>query len=1086
MKQIFSKIMAVLLFSVFTVVVQAQDNLKTVSGNVVDSDGEPLVGVTVRVDGTDRGTITDVEGYYELQAAQNEYLSFTFIGMHTVQKQFAEDDSIDAVMVLDNNQLEDVVVVGYGEQKREHITSAIETVKIDEIEDLPVGNLSSALVGRVLGVSVSGGERRPGEGARIVIRNPMPNLSKDGGSDSPLYVIDGIIQVDADTGLNDNTYFNTLDATEVESISFLKDAAAAIYGARAANGVVVVQTKRGQKGPARVSYSGNLSIADEIYRVEMMDAYEYGLTRNIMNGPNGAGQEFDPNNPTPNGDYFFSPSELDHFRTLNHDFLDDNWTSAVTQRHNLNVSGGGDFGTYFGGISYFEQEGNLGTVNFDKWSFRAGSNVDITDGVKASFQVSGFYNQRGTTYADDDARGDDYGSLQNRPPYIPMYVGGLPFILEDADDLGIHFEEIERLQNLTTNNGNNVTVNANVDYEVPFIDGLKLQARFSRTETKDRGTQTGFRYPLYTFDGVDAVNNYVFYESGSGPLGENVQNNEIEIKNGDRILTDNSTRKRIQGNFTTSYGNSFGKNNLSALFSIEKSRSDHFKDRMMIENNVPLWSTGMFWQVPQDDADYSNTFNWRDEAGDLGYIGRLNYNFDEKYFGEFLFRADASTKFHPDNYWGGFYSLSGGWILSKENWFQSNLFDYLKLRGSVGLLGNDNVRQWRWLQTFGYSVDRGAVFGGDNNISPGMRASAAANESIRWSDERKYNLGIETRLLDNRLTASIDQYYNQGFNQLIDLTQGVPWTVGGGSTPLNYGESDIWGTEIGLDWSENIGSDINYGITLNTGWNNDKVVRGDFTAGEFYRPWETQPGESRDRGTWGYDYMGMFKNQQDIDNYVNQTGVTQMFNVSASEFKPGMLYYRDIRGMWDPATGTFAAPDGIIDENDRIQLKERQKGLTGFASTLRFKFRKLSLNSVLTANWGGYNVVEARDTFNENELSQLAENRPAFWADMFDPELNPDGTVPNMSREHGDVSSALSEFWHVNDFNIAVRNINISYSLPQKWVDKLNVSTMKFNLISMNPFILHNPFSDYGLGPDGNYGRYPTMKTHSLGFNLGF
>lgn len=1091
MKGTITKAFSVFLFLLVCWSGLAQDasGEKSITGTIVDYDGVPLNGVNVIEKGTANGVISDFDGNYEITVASDATLTYSYIGMKTIEKVVGQDVMLNIAMEEDAAALDEVIVsVGYTTQKREAVTGAVTTVKMSEVEDLPVSNLGAALAGRVLGVSINGGDTRPGKSASIVIRNPV-SLAKDGGNLNPLYVIDGVLQIDPNTSQNDATLFNSLDASEVESISFVKDGSAAIYGSRASQGVVIVTTKKGQKGPARFSYSGNLSVADETYRTKMMNAYEFGKTINIMNGPNGQGRDYDSADPAPERNYFFNPNELEHFKTLNHDFLEDNWTTAITQRHNMNVSGGSDAGTYFAGISYYTQEGNLGTLNYDRWSFRAGSSLNLAKGLKANFQVSGNFTDQGKTFnkVGGEDEEDDYQELQNRAPFLPMYIDGFPVQLAGAQSsklLGYHYEELERLQNLATNNGNNLTVNANLEYAIPFIKGLSVKGRYARTETTNRGTQLGFKYPLYEYNGPNDDDDYIYYESGSGIAGENTFSKIKSIKNGDRILIDNLKNQRTQLNFQMAYSRDFGKHSISGLFNVEKSESYYNKDRILKEG-VPIWATGQLWEAT---GSTENTFTFASETADLGYIGRLNYSYDDKYFAEVLYRTDASAKFAPSNYWGNFYSVSGGWIVSKEAFFKSKVVDYLKLRGSVGLVGKDNVKPWSFLQRFGFQDDKGAVFGGNSGVSSGLRASTPANVDLHWSDEIKTNFGVEARLLDNKMSLGIEQFYNMGTDLLLNLNQGVPYTVGGGTTAVNYGEIDSWGTEISLGWQDTIGEDFRYGATFNIGWNNNKVITGDFKDDENRKPWDSQPGESIDKGTWGYDYIGMFKTQGEIDAYLAETGITEILGKSADDLRPGMLYYKDVRGDWDSETQTFGEPNGIVDENDQVQLKKPAKGPQGFSSILKFGYKRFSINTVLSVGWGGYSDVSgtARSRMSRDRIYQNAENRPAFWANMYDPDLNPTGTIPNMAKNNSGINMVTSDFWEVDSFRMSIRNINLSYSLPSDIARKLKLNSFKFNLVAINPFIINNPYKTYGLPPSGDYARFPVLKTYSLGVKVGF
>lgn len=1118
MKKAISNALFLLLFSVVSLSGFSQaGGKKVVSGTVLDKSSVPLPGVNVIEKGTNNGAVTDFDGNYSISVNEGSTIVFTFIGMKTAEKVVGDQTTINVTLQEDTESLNEVIVVGYGAQKREAVTGAVESIKGEEIEDLPVGNLASALVGRVLGVSVSGGQSRPGAPAQITIRNPVSGnniRAKDMFATDPLYVIDGVVQIDPNTGQSDPTRFNNLDASEVESISFLKDASAAIYGSRAAQGVVLVTTKQGKKGPAKFSYSGNFSVSDETYRHEMLNAYDFARVTNIINGPNGLGATYDPADPNPgatNDGVFFSPAELEFFKTNSYNALDQYWSSASTQRHNLNVSGGSEDATYFGGISYYTQDGNLGTLNYDRWSFRAGSNINLAKGFKADFQVSGYFTDESKTTSKVGSENveNDFRQLQNRAPYLPMYINGLPAVQNGslaADLSGYHYGEIQRLQNLAVNTDHNVAVNLNVEYEVPFIKGLKLKANYARQMAAGGGNQIGGKFYLYDFYGANpdadtsGPNNgfgqtYIYYRDGSGPLGVNDVKSEYLVENGDRLLLDNTRSQNEQIRFQTSFDRDFGKHSVSALFAVERAERYQTKERI-IKSGVPDWADGMLWQAT-GTLDEQNTYNWKYESGDLGLIGRLNYNYDGKYYAELLFRSDVSAKFAPENYWGNFYSISGGWIISKEDFFKSNTIDFLKFRGSVGFVGKDDTRAWQWRQSFEYDpLDfNGAVFGGNGSLSGGLEPSRAANPDIRWGKELKTNFGLEARFLDNRLSASAETFYNIGTELLVNVNSGVPFTVGGSSAASNSGRADTWGTEISLGWDDSVGDDFSYGVNFNIGWYQNNIIEGNFSNEANWYPWQSnKPGPS-DIGKWGYDYLGMFRTQGDIDSYIAETGVTEILGIAAADLKPGMLYYRDVRGAWDPETRTFAPKDGIINQFDQIQLQKRAKGPQGFDSSIRLRYKQLSLNTVLSVGWGGYREVgSAKTPFISSNIISNYENRPAFWANMYDPEQNPTGTIPNLQRainqgspdSDGGINTVSSSFWQVSSFSMMMRNINLSYSLPKTLTDKVGVGNFRLNLVAMNPFILFNPYKKYGLSPYGSYNSYPVLRTYSLGVNIGF
>ncbi|GAB3649364.1 TonB-dependent receptor [Echinicola sediminis] len=1037
--------------------VQAEARVN-ISGTVTDEEGEPLPGATVTVLGTTKGTVTDVDGKYALDVEKGATLQFSFIGFEKKQVLVGNQAVINVSLVLDNNSLEEVVVVGYGEMKKSHLTGAVETLDASEIEDLPTGDISSALAGRVLGVGVSGGNTRPGSQASIRLRNPE-SLSKDGNGTDPLYVIDGVLQIGAD-GSNDASRFNNLDPAEIESISFLKDASAAIYGSRGANGAIIVTTKRGRDGKPRFSYSGSYGVNDEAYRTKMLSAYDFGMYYNIMNGPYGK------NATEGDDDRFFSQDELDYFKTIDYDWLEEAWSKASTQRHNLNVSGGTQKASYFASASYFTQDGNLSTLDYDRWNFRAGADIEVMDNLKAGLQVAGYYSDRTKTFNKIGGENDenDYRNLLLSPRYIPAYVNGFPVDLPSNRVGDYHYFEIQKLNNLATQRDQNMSVNLYAEYELPFIKGLKARLAYGRNMGSGRGTQVGTRYTLYEFDRLG--------DNGHIYDGAEVSNSR-EYRNGDRLYYSNQNFLSTQTNFTVNYANDFGLHSVSGLFSMERAEAESSQEDVWKEE--PTSFTNGQFSTAFGGIDGRTTGS---ESGSLGYVGRVNYSYADKYLAEFLFRSDASTKFAPENYWGKFYSLSAGWVISKEDFFNSSWIDFLKFRYSAGMLGRDEVKAWGWRQRYTFQNGKGGVFGGNAEASTGMKMERSPNRAATWSDEFKNNFGIDARFMDSRLSAVVEAYYNKETNKLMERTGNVPVTVGGTVAAENFGEINYYGFELGLGWSDNIG-EFRYGVDLRYGRSNNKVIVGNFNDVDSMYPWRPSAGQPTDNGTWGYDYLGMFRTQDDIDRYVEQYGITQVFGTVSDNLQPGMLYYRDVRGPLQ-ADGTFAGPDGVIDENDQIQL-EKGNASHGIGSTIKLGYKGFSLNAVLAASWGGWSEYDARKAMHQN-ISRTFESVPAYWGNIYDPTLNPNGRFPNPAHE--DISlSPRSEFWRVDSFRMFVRNINVGYSLPKQVTDKLKISNARMFLTILNPVSFYNPYG-YKNPIGGSWENYPVLRTYSAGLNL--
>ena len=1038
-------------------------NFVNVTGRVLDPNGKPVIGATVTIKGTTTSTQTDEKGVFRLNLPQgDEILIISFVGYKTME--FPVNNQTNVEVRLESTEaLDEVVVVGYGTQKREHLTGAIETIKAEEIEDLPSTNIGAALSGRMLGVGVSGGISRPGVPATINVRGAY-TVSKDGGTDQPLYVIDGVIQVTSQ-GTPDNSLFNSLVPSEIETITFVKDAAAAVYGSRGANGVVIVTTKRGQSGAPRISYSGSIAFNDEAYRPKMMSAYEFGRYMNIMNGPYGAAAQ-------PGNDNFFSDDELEHFKTIDHDWLEPAWKPSHLTQHSLNASGGTDRATYFANISYQGQNGNLSTVDYSRWNFRAGSDVQVSQNFKAGIQISGNYSNTIKTYNKIAGENDDndYRTLITTPRYIPMYVDGYPVRGPGANDLSqYHFYELERYNNLSDGKEQAMTVNAFAEYEVPYVDGLKARVSYGRNFSSGNTQRVGVRYDLYTFEML-GQNKHIY--DGAEMTGS------VSVKNDDRISYINTNGRSEQYNFNLTYNKKFGLHEVGGLFSVERAESESAQQNVMKDEPL-LTNNGQFHTA--FGAIDGATFAY--ESGSLGYIGRVNYAYDDKYLAELLYRSDASTRFAPENYWGNFYSTSFGWVLSNESFFNVDWVDFLKFRYSYGKLGKDDTRAWNWRQRYTFQQGKGTVFGGNEDATMGMRMEASPNRDAKWSDSYQQNFGIDAQFLDSRLSFGFDGYYYQGRNLLMELTANVPVSVGGTIASQNVGSIDTYGIELSVGWNDRIGEDFRYGANFRFGWSDNKVLRGNFNAQDMLLPWNAQEGRSSDNGMWGLDYLGMFRNQAEIDAYINEYNIQEVYGVQAENLQPGMLYYRDVRGQLQP-DGTFAGPDGIIDDNDQIQLARKRDNHYSLGTTINVGYKSFSFSAVIAGSFGGWSEFDsnARKKLNNN-IGRVFENKPAFWSDIYDPDLNPGGRYPNPNWEDISLNPA-STFWQVPAFRMNVRSANFAYTLPERFTQYAKISNARLFLSMMNPLTFYNPF-DYR-DATAAYDVYPNLRTYSFGVNVTF
>ena len=368
------------------------------------------------------------------------------------------------------------------------------------------------------------------------------------------------------------------------------------------------------------------------------------------------------------------------------------------------------------------------------------------------------------------------------------------------------------------------------------------------------------------------------------------------------------------------------------------------------------------------------------------FFGRVNYAYANKYLVELLVRSDASTKFAPENYWGYFPSASLGWIASEEEWMKDiKWIDYLKLRGSFGLTGRDNITAWQWMQVYKVESDKGAVVGPNGNAGIHItipNGNASVNRDVRWDKSYKANIGLDFNTLNNRLAFNVDAYYVWDRDILLPFSASVPGIVGTASAYQNYGKMNSYGIELSATWRDNIGKDFKYKVQINTGFNDNKVLLMDWDEDHAYM--KVHKNSRTDMGTWGMQCLGMFRSYQDIEEYFEKYNITSYMGKTKDQIRPGMLIYKDIRGSELKADGTYGGPDGIVSgDHDRVQLSNRSNPYH-FTTNLSAEWKGLSLTAQINASWGGYSFVPAA-ALNPNDGTNSGYkyleyiNMPSFW-----------------------------------------------------------------------------------------------------------
>ena len=1090
-----------------TCAVPAMAQNKVVQGTVLDDLGEPVIGATVKVAGTKTAVITDMDGNYKLSVPKGGKVTVSYIGFKD-----ATTNGGTIKLVADDKTLQEVVVVGYGTQKKAHLTGSVANIPTDDIQDLANGGLASSLGGLVNGLSVSGGESRPGENARIMIRDTNSLGEVGSTAQQPLFVIDGYIYPN-DVKVGNVTQnlgaeaFNNLDASEVESISVLKDASAAVYGARAANGVILVTTKKGKLGSPRISYSGSFGLADEVSRPKMLNAYQYGRLYNAVTAA-------DPTNTSLNKTTsLFQADELEAMKSLNYDLLDKYWDTAFQQKHSVNVSGATDKVNYFAGISYYKQDGNLGKLDYDRWNYRAGVDVKVSKWLGANLTVSGDYGTKNRPLVKVGGSGSekDYNLLLTRPTYMPESVNGYdilaygPSNTQKDQSQGYNFSTLQNNGDYQKNMNSNLNISGSLNYDFGWsnlLKGLKLRFTYSKSINTDKSNQYGSMFTLYKMDKRYGSGNHLYtptsgdeadfdYLDASNFTANKTNNGDMLYRN--MVRTDN-----YQMNFTVQYQRDFGQHHLGGLFSIEKSEAE--SEYLEGQRNSPYeFTTG---QYNSATGDRTTVFT-RSESGTLSYIGRINYAYANKYLFEALVRSDASTKFAPKNYWGTFPAFSAGWVISEENWFRNKVkgIDFLKLRASWGMTGRDNTTAWQWKRLYAQDANRGTVFGEGTGNPSGNRITinkniSAVNADVHWDKDYKTNVGIDAQFLNNRLAVTFDYYYEKNRKMLMNLSQSKPTTIGTQSAATNVGEMDSWGGELSVTWKDKIGKDFKYSIGVNTGWSDNKVLNMDWVTDYIYR--QITPGHRTDVGLWGMQCIGMFRTFQDIEEYFEKYNITSYMGMTKDQVRPGMLMYKDVRGAYDEATGTYAGPDGVVDEkNDLIKMGDRSSNIYGFTMNLKADWKGISLSAQLGASWGGYTTLPGAALKPTGSLEYC--NMPSFWnpdnmysyQNVYDDagnllvKENREAYYPNL--KYTSVNAVASTFWRVSNARVALNRMTLAYTLPKSWLGNIGINGCRINITGQNLINFYNPYPDNFMNPmAGSYGSYPNLRKWTVGVNLSF
>jgi TonB-linked SusC/RagA family outer membrane protein len=870
-----------------TVLLQQQKLVGTVTDA---SNNEPIIGANVVIEGSTVGVVTDINGKFSLDIPKaNVVLVISYLGFNTEHVTVSGQSSIEVKMTSDVTKLDEVVVVGYGIQKKKLVTGATIQVKGDDILKLNTVSPLTALQSQSPGVNIIANTGEPGSGFKVAIRG-VGTINNS----QPLYIVDGASRGD----------INYLNPSDIESIDILKDAAsAAIYGARAANGVVLVTTKKGKAGKLSVSYDGYYGVQNLYKILPMLDAKEYMMIQNEGN-MNSGGTPYDAafwNSKLATGDYD---------RIMNGTWTGTNWLkqmqnkNAPIQSHSLNLSGGNETSTFSLGFSYLNQDGVMGAPvasHYERYTFRINSDHVIYrkrfDILKVGENVSFGYNKsRGIANS-----GFYWNAIRNAEsafPLLPMYG--------DATDPAYPYHSAilwntnysnpnAALVNNSYNTNFNINLNANVYLEFQPIKGLKFKSNY--TVNPSASTWRSWS-PAYNLGPVAHSTLVGTSQGASGGVGswmfENTLNYEFSL------LTNN--------HFNFLVGTSAEKYGLGTNLSVSNTGSifNDFAHAYIDNANVPGTATisGSPWGPGALNS----------------YFGRVNYDYKEKYMLSLIMRTDGSSNFAQGHRWGTFPSVSAGWVLSNESFMQTSrtFVDFLKLRGSWGQNGNQSIPAFQYLSNIGYNDPNGThsnYYFGSSKTSPvsslGAYPANIPTPDLKWETSEQLDLGLDARFVNSKLNVTLDYYVKTTKDWLVAAPILASWGVTN-APYINGGEIQNKGIEIALGWSDHVG-DFRYGINGNFSHNKNNVTKiensSHFITASNVKLWGNGPAIARAEVGhplgyfWGYKTAGVFQNETEVASYTNSKGVQIMPSA-----QPGDVKFVDTND------------DGVIDDKDKVDL----------------------------------------------------------------------------------------------------------------------------------------------------------------------
>lgn len=1034
--------MILLFFVLLGCTVSAVAQTVNVTGKVTDQqNGKPLAGVTVKIKNSTTATATTEDGSFSIKAPSKEsVITFSYVG-YGIAELKAGAGLLNVSLAQVDAKMDEVVVVGYGTKKRLNVLGSVATIKAEDIEDLPVANLGSALINRLPGVGVNFASGKPGSTTTITIRNPITfnGSTTLGATAEPLYVIDGIIVTKTD--------FDNLDASLVENMSFLKDASAAIYGAAGAKGVVLVTTKKGKPGKAKISYSGYFGTSDAATVPEVMSAYEHAKMLN---------DGYEINNSPLNSR--FSQADLDSLKAAPSDWwYNAFWKPSTLTRHTMNVSGGTERITFFAGGNYYDETGNYGDISIKKYGIRSGMNAKITDNFTATVQLSSDFTRtnRNTLKGASDENDDlSIRALYLTPRWVPVEIWGKPVGWSGPNPPGNwNPKALFNSGNYKWNKSQGLSVNASLEWRPNFLKGLTARVQFGQLNRLGSAKEYFPPYTVYNF--VRRGQNNLLFSTVPAATATS------KVSNSDQLGQSAQTNRSYQLVGTLQYSKKFGQHDLDWMAAMDQSEYNT-EEYYFYRNGQIINGIDQFWAFATASSVIRNpTYT---AGGKRSYLSRLNYSYKGRYLLEAIARYDGSSNFAPENRWGLFPSVGLGWVVSDEPFFKNNItfISNLKLRANVGIVGEDRIKARQYEAR--YTQTTGMLFG--TTVTNGLDPNIIPNPDIMWEKARNTNLGMDMALFNNKLNISVEvfrRYNYDGFD--LRENSSLPYTVGVSTAVVNYGKALSWGSEYSIGYKDRFNKDWGFNMDLNFGFSNSQLLQSFYSSAklEGSTEYEVTIGRSTKKynsSNYGYISKGILRTQADVDAVLAKN---PNYKIGGSVPQIGFLDFEDMN------------KDGVIDDKDIVPMFENTTSIVAFGFTFGLQYKTIKLQTNMNLAIGGKKFVDGE----ARKVPTTTQNAPAFWNDHWTPS-NPNAKYP---RADAPLAKENSTFWAVDGTQSRINNMTLSFGLPKRWSEKLHIPDFRGMITGTNLWTLYNPLS-YKDPYTSNFAYYPTLRSISLGINM--